>query len=62
MDEPLTNVDPNLKLKLLSLIKQSVVDTGASLIYVTHDVDEAKQISERVLTLKDGSLDPTAPF
>ena len=62
MDEPLTNVDPDLKLKLLYLIKQSVVDTGASLIYVTHDVDEAKQISERVLTLKDGSLDLSTLF
>jgi ABC-type Fe3+/spermidine/putrescine transport system ATPase subunit len=57
MDEPLTNVDPELKLKLLAFIKQSVLDTKACLIYVTHDAGEAEQISGRVLTLRDGCLE-----
>ena len=57
MDEPLTNVDPELKLKLMAFIKQTVVQTKACLIYVTHDADEAKEISERVLTLRNGCLE-----
>jgi iron(III) transport system ATP-binding protein len=57
MDEPLTNIDPDLKSKLLSFIRQAVLDTKACLIYVTHDVEEAIRISDRVLTLKDGNLE-----
>ena len=57
MDEPLTNVDPELKLKLMAFLKQTVVRTKACLIYVTHDADEAKEISEHVLTLRNGCLE-----
>ena len=57
MDEPLTNVDPELKQRLLSFVRQSVADTKACLIYVTHDAAEARLISDRVLTLKGGSLE-----
>lgn len=58
MDEPLTNVDPELKCKMLSLIKQSAMDAKACLIYVTHDANEAEQISGRVLTMIEGRLEP----
>lgn len=54
MDEPLTNLDPELKSSLLSFIKKWVVGTGATLLYVTHDREEAVQISEHVLTLRNG--------
>jgi ABC-type sulfate/molybdate transport systems ATPase subunit len=57
MDEPLTNVDPELKLKLMAFLKQTVIRTKACLIYVTHDADEAKEISEHVLTLRNGCLE-----
>jgi len=57
LDEPLTNVDPDLKRKLLSLIQEEVRQTEACLIYVTHDSSEAGQISGRVLLLKDGCLE-----
>jgi ABC-type sugar transport system ATPase subunit len=58
MDEPLTNVDPELKCKMLSLIKQSVIDAKACLIYVTHDASEAAQISGRVLIMAEGRFEP----
>jgi ABC-type sulfate/molybdate transport systems ATPase subunit len=57
LDEPLTNVDAELKSKLLLYIKQTVAQTKACLIYVTHDNAEAAQISGRVLTLKQGHLE-----
>jgi len=57
MDEPLTNLDPDLKSRLLAVIKQAVADTGASLIYVTHDVAEAEKIGGHVLTIKNGRLE-----
>jgi iron(III) transport system ATP-binding protein len=57
LDEPLTNVDAELKSKLLLYIKQTVAQTKACLIYVTHDTTEAAQISSRVLILKQGHLE-----
>ncbi|MFC1925639.1 ABC transporter ATP-binding protein [Chloroflexota bacterium] len=56
MDEPLTNLDSDLKEKMLSLIKEEVSQTGISLVYVTHDREEARQIAEHMFILKDGCL------
>ena len=56
-DEPLTNLDPDLKDEMLILIKESVTDTGASLVYVTHDAKEAEQISDRLIMIKNGRID-----
>ena len=54
LDEPLTNLDPDLKQEMLTLIKETVAETGASLIYVTHDAGEAKHISERLIVIENG--------
>lgn len=53
LDEPLTNLDPDLKQDMLALIQECVVKTGASLIYVTHDAGAAQQISERIITIEN---------
>jgi len=58
LDEPLTNLDPELKEEMLCLIEESLEESGICSIYVTHDADEAERISERILTLKGGSLSP----
>ena len=56
MDEPLTNLDPELRARMLGLVQQAARDTEASLLYVTHDADEADAISGRRLSLLDGCL------
>ncbi len=57
MDEPLINLDPDLKNKMLSLIKDEVAQTNACLIYVTHDIDEALKISACIVRLRNGRLE-----
>jgi ABC-type Fe3+/spermidine/putrescine transport system ATPase subunit len=57
MDEPLTNLDPDLKGQLLTFIKKTTGQEGASLLYVTHDADEARVISDRALILREGRLE-----
>ena len=56
-DEPLTNLDPDLKDEMLILIKESVTETGASLVYVTHDAGEAEHISDHLIMIKNGRID-----
>jgi iron(III) transport system ATP-binding protein len=56
MDEPLTNLDYDTKEKILALIKSEIVHSQSGLIYVTHDNDEAGQISDNSLTMRGGRI------
>jgi iron(III) transport system ATP-binding protein len=57
MDEPLTNLNPELKANLLQCINDYNTENKASLVYVTHDENEAGLISGRILRIKDGHLE-----
>lgn len=46
LDEPLTNVDPDLKLSLLHLVKESIAKEKSTLLFVTHDLAEGSEIAE----------------
>ena len=57
MDEPLTNVDPALKASLLKLMIEMVLQESITMIYVTHDMEEAAQIAgDRLLEMRMGRL------
>ena len=51
MDEPFSALDPNtrrvLRLQLIELWKE----TGNTIIFVTHDIDEALELGDRILVL-----------
>jgi len=57
MDEPLTNLDADLKGRLVRLIRSAVADSGATLIYVSHDAGEVADLAERVVRLVGGRLE-----
>ncbi|MDD3579705.1 MAG: ABC transporter ATP-binding protein [Desulfobacca sp.] len=56
MDEPLINLDLELKEQLMHLIKAAVTRHHATLIYVTHDLIEAATISQDFLFLEKGRI------
>lgn len=56
MDEPLTNLDEEIKCKLLAYIKEMVKQNQICLVYVTHDPAEAEQICDRVLVIERGLI------
>lgn len=56
LDEPLINLDPELRERLLGLILEVVQREGASLLYVTHNLEEVAGLSGRVLRLQDGRI------
>jgi ABC-type Fe3+/spermidine/putrescine transport system ATPase subunit len=56
LDEPLTSLDPDLKLRVLAVIKDYATDSAATLIYVTHILDEAQQVGGRFMRLDRGRL------
>ena len=56
MDEPFSNLDPNLKTQLRQLIKDIHQLTNTTFIYVTHDQNEALSLSNHILVLNEGKI------
>lgn len=57
MDEPLTNIDKELKRKMLGYIKSHVLCEASVLIYVTHDPDEATELAEKIVVIRGGHIE-----
>ena len=55
-DEPLTVIDPHLKWKLRSKLKELHYTVGATMIYVTHDQTEALTFADQVVVMQDGEV------
>jgi len=60
LDEPLTNLEAELKERLAELVRRHIERTGATTLYVTHDGAEARRMGATVLALTDGRLAPVA--
>lgn len=52
LDEPFSAVDFNTRKSLQSWLKQIASDLGLTVVLVTHDIDEAILVGDRVLVLK----------
>ena len=57
LDEPLSALDVPLRKKLRSVIKQIHEKTGTTMLYVTHDREEAFAIADRILVMKAGRIE-----
>ncbi len=60
LDEPLANVDPQLRQQLRGEILSLRKRFGTTMIYVTHDHIEAMMTGDRVAVLRDGVLQQVA--
>ncbi len=56
LDEPLSNLDAKLRLKMRAELKRIHKKLGATIIYVTHDQVEAMSLSDRVAIMHEGRL------
>ncbi|WP_232830395.1 ABC transporter ATP-binding protein [Oceanicella sp. SM1341] len=56
LDEPLSALDKKLRADLQWELKDLHRQLGVTFIYVTHDQDEALSMSDRIVILKDGSI------
>ncbi|MEO0416613.1 MAG: hypothetical protein AAF226_16850, partial [Verrucomicrobiota bacterium] len=57
LDEPFSNLDPNLRIKLRDEIEQILRRVKASALIVTHDTDDALAIGDRVAVLSGGRVE-----
>ena len=56
-DEPLSNLDAQLRDEMRAEIKRLHQEIGKTMIYVTHDQIEAMTLADRIVLLKDGLIE-----
>ena len=60
-DEPLSNLDAKLRVETRAELARLHRRLGATVVYVTHDQEEAMTLGSRVAVMKDGFLQQVAP-
>lgn len=55
-DEPLSNLDAQLRAKVRDDIRDLQTQLGLTVVYVTHDQEEALAISDQVIVMHDGRI------
>ncbi|HEX9463603.1 MAG TPA: ABC transporter ATP-binding protein [Alphaproteobacteria bacterium] len=61
LDEPLSNLDAKLRLRLRDDLRRIIKATGITALYVTHDQAEAVVLGDRIGVMRDGRLVQLAP-
>ncbi|NDJ60481.1 MAG: ABC transporter ATP-binding protein [Chloroflexi bacterium] len=56
LDEPLANLDANLRLEMRELIRTIQRETSTTSIFVTHDQEEAVMLADRIALMFNGVL------
>ena len=61
LDEPLSNLDAKLRLRLRDELRRILKQTGMTGLYVTHDQSEAVVLGDRIGVMREGKLLQMAP-
>lgn len=56
LDEPLSNLDAKLRLRMREELKRLQRNLGITTVYVTHDQEEAMSISDRIAVMSQGRV------
>jgi putative 2-aminoethylphosphonate ABC transporter ATP-binding protein len=56
LDEPLSALDAKIRLRLRTVIKKLQEELGVTMIYVTHDQEEALALADRVAIMREGKI------
>jgi ABC-type Fe3+/spermidine/putrescine transport system ATPase subunit len=57
LDEPLSNLDARLRVRMRTELKELQNRLGLTTIYVTHDQEEAMAMSDMIIVMRDGKID-----
>jgi peptide/nickel transport system ATP-binding protein len=61
LDESVSALDPSVQASVLNLLQQLQRDTGLGYLFITHDLDLAAWMADRVQVLLDGQTDCEGP-
>jgi ABC-type Fe3+/spermidine/putrescine transport system ATPase subunit len=57
MDEPLSNLDKNLRTSIRGELRRIQKETGVTTLYVTHNQNEALSLGDKLAVMSDGRLE-----
>ena len=60
LDEPLSNLDAKLRVEMRGEIRQLQKQLGITVLYVTHDQEEALAVSDRIAVMRAGRIEQVA--
>jgi multiple sugar transport system ATP-binding protein len=61
LDEPLSNLDPLLRASTRAELALLHRRLGATMVYVTHDQEEAMTLGTRIAVMRDGAIEQVGP-
>ena len=61
MDEPLSNLDAQLRQEMRRELRALQQQLGITMVYVTHDQTEAMSMADQVILLRDGHIEQNSP-
>lgn len=56
MDEPFGAIDPRLRLELQELVSKLSTENQKTVVFVTHDIDEAILLADRIVVMEPGRI------
>jgi sulfonate transport system ATP-binding protein len=56
LDEPFASLDALTRIRMHELIRELVASHRPGVLLVTHDVDEAIALADRILVMRDGAI------
>lgn len=59
MDEPFSALDPITRVQLQDLTLDLHDDLGTTIVFVTHDINEAQYLADRICVINDGRVTQT---
>ncbi len=60
-DEPLSNLDAKLRRQVREEIRELQTKLGLTVVYVTHDQEEALAVSDRIIVMRNASIAQSGP-
>ena len=61
LDEPTTALDVTTQIEVLRAFKRVVREQGTTALYVSHDLSVVAQMADRIIVLRDGVVQESAP-
>jgi putative spermidine/putrescine transport system ATP-binding protein len=61
LDEPLSNLDARLRVEMRAELRRIQRELGITMLYVTHDQEEALSLSDRIVVMRDGRIEQDGP-
>ncbi|MBB6407626.1 ABC transporter ATP-binding protein [Mesorhizobium sangaii] len=61
LDEPLSALDPFLKIRMRAELKKLQISLGITFVHVTHSQEEAMALADLIVVMNDGRIEQAAP-